>query len=110
MFVNRKKSISSPVSLVLGQQVVPSIGITKHAIPCSICNTGDDVKSRSIDCSNIDADAVDTDCVPDTDNVDAQVLKFNSTAVCTFTTSSANGFTDAVALAASVAGGVLQFW
>lgn len=48
---------------------------------CTICDDADDFV-RSIDCSNIDPHAVDTDCVPETNTVDMQVLKFNSNAVC----------------------------
>lgn len=52
---------------------------------CMICDDGsltDGVTTRSIDCSNIDPDAVDTDCFPDTDFVDAQVIKFDASAEC----------------------------
>ena len=95
---------------------------------CTICagSENPDTRSRSIDCSNIDPDAIDTDCVPETDSVDFQVLKFRSNAVCTAfpsdtatvdhgtTTSSARGFLPTkVRLFASVACLVLftmQIW
>ena len=47
---------------------------------CTMCGTGDN--TRIIDCSNIAPDAVDTDCVSETDHVDLQVLTFDANAEC----------------------------
>lgn len=85
---------------------------------CTICDTDADNAARRVNCSNMDLDAIDNDCLPDTDFVYTfQLLKFNSSATCKSFSSGRDdsnaityGFPITVVLIASVVCFFTQLW
>ena len=81
---------------------------------CTICddgNTTDGKITRSIDCSNINPDAVNSKCIPgESDAVDSNVLKFSANAVCTLVSTSGSHFTPLGLLTSMASLITILFW